>query len=61
MGPLEIVIVSLVVLLLFSIGRLAGIAQLLRKILMNVYRSFLKGLFEEEEKTPRAGKRHKGT
>jgi len=61
MGPLEIVIVSLVVLLLFSIGRLVGIAQLLRKMLMNVYRSFLEGIFEEEEKKPRVKKRRKRT
>ena len=50
MGVLEIVIISLIVILLFSIGRIPSIIQLLGRVLMNIRRSVLEGLIEDKDK-----------
>jgi Sec-independent protein translocase protein TatA len=50
MGVLEIVIISLIVILLFSIGRIPSIIQLLGRVLMSIRRSVLEGLIEDKDK-----------
>ena len=50
MGVLEIVIISLIVILFFSIGRIPGIIQLLGRVLMSIRRSVLEGLIEDKDK-----------
>ena len=50
MGILEIVIIALFVILLFSIGRISSIIQLLSRVLMSIRRSVLENLIEDEDK-----------
>ena len=50
MGVLEIVIISLIVILFFSIGRIPSIIQLLGRVLMSIRRSVLEGLIEDKDK-----------
>jgi hypothetical protein len=59
MGILEIVILSLVVLLLFSIGWFAGIAQLLIKTFMDKGRAFLQDSIEDRLEQPETKKKSK--
>jgi Sec-independent protein translocase protein TatA len=47
MGVLEIVIISLIVMLFFTIGRIPSIIQLLGRILTNVRRSVVDDLIED--------------
>ena len=49
MGVLEIVIISLIVILAFSIGRIPSIIQLFGKVLMSIRRSVLEGLIEDKD------------
>ena len=50
MGVLEIVIISLIVILFFSIGRIPSIIQLLGRVLTSIRRSVLEGLIEDKDK-----------
>ena len=59
MGILEIVILALVALLLFSIGWFAGIVQLLIKTFMNKGRAFLQDSIEDRLKQPKTKKKSK--
>ena len=59
-GPLEIVIVALIVLLIFGIGRLPVVAQSLGRALISLRRSALEGLFREENTKKKVTKRKKG-
>ena len=47
MGILEIVIISLLVILFFTIGRIPSIIQLLGRILTNIRRSVVDDLIED--------------
>ncbi len=49
MGILEIVIISLIVILFFSIGRIPSIIQLLGRILTSIRRSVLNDLIEDNQ------------
>ena len=49
MGILEIVIISLLVILFFTIGRIPSIIQLLGSILTNIRRSVLNDLIEDNQ------------
>ena len=49
MGILEIVILSLIVILFFSIGRIPSIIQLLGRVLTSIRSSVLEGLIEDED------------
>ena len=56
-GPLEIVIVTLIVLLIFGIGRLPMVAQSLGRALRSIRISALDGLLKEEGNKKKATKR----
>ena len=60
LGPLEIVIIALMVLLIFGIGRLPVVAQSLGRVLMSIRRSVLEGLLGKETTKKKAAKRKKG-
>jgi Sec-independent protein translocase protein TatA len=49
MGILEIVIISLLVILFFTIGRIPSIIQLLGRILTSIRRSVLNDLIEDNQ------------
>ena len=49
MGVLEIVILSLIVILFFSIGRIPSIIQLLGRVLTSIRRSVLEGIIEDKD------------
>ena len=49
MGILEIVVISLLVILFFTIGRIPSIIQLLGSILTNIRRSILNDLIEDNQ------------
>lgn len=49
MGILEIVILSLIVILFFSIGRIPSIIQLLGRVLTSIRRSVLEGIIEDKD------------
>jgi len=49
-GPLEIVIVALIVILIFGIGRLPLVAQSLGRALRSIRISALEGLLKEDTK-----------
>ncbi len=61
MGPLEIIILSLLALLLFSTGWLFRIFQILVGVLMNFGRSVLANFFEDAIKKPDTKKKSKRT
>ena len=59
MGLLEIVILGLVFLLLYSTGWLFRIFQLLVGVLMNIGRSVLDNFIQDQVKQPEVKKKHK--
>ncbi len=59
MGPLEIVILSLLALLLLSTGWLFRIFQILAGVLMNFGRSVLANFFEDAIQQPDSKKKSK--
>ncbi len=61
MGVLEIVIISLIVILFFSIGRIPSIIQLLGRVLTSIRRSVLDGLIEDKDKQTEEKNQPKGS
>ncbi len=59
MGLLEIVILGLVFLLLYSAGWLFRILQLLVSVLMNIGRSVLKNFIQDQAKRPGIKRKYK--